>query len=58
MPFDIGLGYATPHLLFYGVLGWSLFTSDTPQTQLGVAIELFTREGAWVGRLATEQFPQ
>lgn len=87
MPFDFGLGYATPHLLLYGVLGWSLFTvdhernrtgfgvlsplagagvgvelepvrilldaraiyrwhigtNDTPQSQLGVAVELFTR---------------
>lgn len=87
MPFDFGLGYATPHVLLFGVLGWSLFTVDhernrtgfgvfsplagagvglelepvrilldaraiyrwhiktnnTPQTQLGVAIEIFSR---------------
>lgn len=87
MPFDFGLGYATPHVLLYGTLGWSLFTidnernktgfgvfsplagaglglelapvrlllearaiyrwhiktNDTPQTQMGVAIELISR---------------
>jgi hypothetical protein len=38
MPFDFGLGYATPHVLLYGTLGWSLFTIDNERNKTGFGV--------------------